>query len=105
MDPVKTLWVESSLRFEMYLNIVTKTVFYNHGFNWASKICVRKPFGLKSGVELRLPIPNRTVKHASADDSTPARDRENRSRPEDLRTQQIILTPDFSGVFYCVAKE
>lgn len=48
-----------------------------------------EPFGLWSGVALLLlpaqagTIPNRIVKHASADDNYAARHSENRSRPED----------------------
>lgn len=40
---------------------------------------------------LRLPIPNRIVKHSSGDDSSSERLGENTSRPEDLRTKTPSL--------------
>lgn len=46
-----------------------------------------KSFGLLSGADLLFSIPNRIVKRFSADDSCPATDSENKSRPEDFRAE------------------
>jgi hypothetical protein len=46
-----------------------------------------EPFGLLSGMEPPLPIPNREVKHASVHDTAVFLPWDNRSRPGDSRAK------------------